>query len=72
MKMSQLCSYCIMMLLHTENSDDADGDKLEVEFLVHGDLLRSSLESHLARKTVSSVSLLCLSHCLAYIFVGYL
>ena len=38
---------------------DGDGDggaEREMEFLVSGDLLRSTIEGHLAKKMVSSVS----------------
>ena len=38
-----------------ENGGGAEGVDIEVEFLIRGDLLRFTIESHLAKKTVSSV-----------------
>ncbi|CAI7993746.1 Ribosome biogenesis protein WDR12 homolog, partial [Geodia barretti] len=50
-------SSLIAHFLEGSGSDNDDGEaERETEFIIRGDLLRSSLESHLANKTVSSVS----------------
>ena len=52
----RVCMYVLYCNSASENGGDAEGVDIEVEFLIRGDLLRSTIESHLAKKTVSSVS----------------
>ena len=52
----RVCMYVLYCNIASENGGDAEGVDIEVEFLIRGDLLRSTIESHLAKKTVSSVS----------------
>ena len=53
-----MCAVCVSYhnISESEIQTWDDGARSELEFLILGDLLRSSLESHIAKKNISTVS----------------
>ena len=48
--------YVYLFISYPDSVTGDDGAKRELEFLIQGDLLRSNLESHIAKKHTSTVS----------------
>ena len=53
---------CVCVVAYTDSDAGDDASGREVEFLIRGELLHTTLETHLAKKTVSSVSEIVIHH----------